>query len=167
MTDFPDVDLPTADTWYSNVNIVAALIQQFITDPLNALARRLRDSDYDGSGIFTGANGCTIVNQEGRVIGNRGFVRVEYTLGSAAVTALGSVATNGDLANTAVLNIVDARFQPTGDFINQGLAGAGVGRVGTHVVQTSDNTVQLCAVAGSAAITAGDHFSFSGSYLLD
>lgn len=148
--------------WGSNVGGPA--LQLKLVDPVNAFTA---DTGYITSGIVTAANGTTINNQTGRVIGNRAWLRVDYNIGAAGVTAAGAVGTDGNIANTDVLTIIDSRFQPSGSFVNQGLAQAGAGRLAGHVVVTASDTVQIVNVAGSAALVAGDSFSFSGTYLLD
>jgi hypothetical protein len=157
--------LSAASTWWAG-HIGAPDVQTNLIDPINGLADSLADLGYITTGIVTATNGSTITSQKGRVIGNRAWLRVTYTIGTAAVTALGAVGTTGALTNTPVLNIADADFQTTSSFANQALPAGSAGRGCIHAV-FADNSIQLCSVAGSAAISNGDTFSFSGSYLLD
>lgn len=164
---FPDVDLPTADSWFTNVKIVAAKIQQYIIDPLNALARRLRDSGYITSGIFTASTGVTISSQVGRIEGNVAWVRVNYTVGPTFPGVPITPPASGDIGNVVVMTIADSRFLTASAFADQSLGTSLVGRVAAHAVRTLQDDVVLAAVAGSADIANGDLFTFSGSYLLD
>lgn len=157
--------------WSDNEDLTAALMYARTTALITALQALLADTGPITSGILTAArtpNGATISSQKGRVIGNRAFLRVTYTVGSADVTAIGSIGTTGTVTNTSIFTIDDARFQAAGAFVNQTLLQGSAGRICTHAVVTADNTIKLCSVTTpSVAISAGDTFSFSGSYLLD
>jgi hypothetical protein len=153
--------------WTDGEELTAALMYARTTAQIAALQALTADLGYITSGIVTAANGSGSIVCSGRIIGNRAWLRGTYTIGTAAVSAAGAVGTTGALTNTSVLNIVDTRFQSSSTFVNQTLRSASSGRIATHAVVTSDDTIKLCSVSGSASITAGDGFSFYGSYLLD
>jgi hypothetical protein len=163
--------LSDAITWWL-AHIGGPTIQTNIIDPINAWAdgvdAALADSGDVTSGIFTGANGCTVTGsgttQRGRIIGNTAIVRCTYKLGSAAATALGAPSGGGALTDTPVLDIADARFVTASGFADQALISGSAGRPGGHVV--TSNQIELCWCVGSTP-ASGDTFSFTGAYRLD
>lgn len=164
MSDFPDVPLDDPATWWLG-HISGATIKSNLIDLLNNIVARLADQGEVTSGILAGANGCSITTQRGHIIGNVAWLRCIYTLGSAAVTSLGSPGTSGHLTNTTVLTVADSAFVTAATFSDQALPSGSGGRTASHVM-TSASVVELCSVAGAAALTAGDTFSFFGPYLL-
>lgn len=166
MTDWPDApDLDETNDFTGGFTNAQTFLDR-VTKRFNILAGRVADIGDVTSGIFTGSNGCTLSSQRGRIIGNVAWIRCTYTLGSAAVSSLGSPGTTGVLTNTTVFTIADSRFQTATGFATQSLDTGSAGRIGAHVV-TDGNEIWLTAVAGSAALSAGDTMSFFGSYLLN
>jgi hypothetical protein len=147
--------------WVDGEELTAEIMYERVTAPLNAVGD---DTDWISNphtlGILSNLNGATITSSRIRRIGSLVYIYAVVTM--PAIT----VGPTGNITNIDLVSIDNASYQPASTAAPQSVPSGATGPIALWAV-TVAGTVALCAVsAGSASISAGDSYSFSGSYMV-